>query len=503
MRLFRQLKPHIVLALSDAVSKIHVSFDGWTTKGGKRGFFGIVAHFPTAAGAVHDLPVSLPQLAGAHTGEAIAAVVVQTLREFGITSNQLGYFVLDNASNNDTAIAAIARDYGGFDPIHCRLRCGPHTINLIGQALLSDDDKDSYNNAAEELRTQELYMHEWRRHGQLGTLIAVINYIRTPQQHELFRACQRDANKALPADDQIPLLTPNCLKPLQIATKRLEDRGKASSFGAIYEVLPVFEYLLRNLEELAQPWIDVDFNAHNEAPEDHLHINLRAAWKKADAYYNKLDDSPIYYAATCLHPLYKYYCENSWSEKPEWIEAANKGFQRLWKSYKKLPKPVPILAARSTRTSDIDDVIEAYTQRNHTAAAPQGDEYDRWLNQEPPWRSLDDGNVIQYWIAMRSRYSCLSQFAIDILTIPASSCECERLFSELGDLLEPERRAISSELLAALQLIRAWTRAGYNTKKTDGIDGSTSLDSLTDESLSREYDIYSWAELLETEPVEK
>jgi hypothetical protein len=59
----------------------------------------------------------------------------------------------------------------------------------------------------------------------------------------------------------------NCLKPLEIATKRLEGRGKVSSFGAIYEVLPVFEYILRNLEELAQPWIDVDFNAHNEAPE--------------------------------------------------------------------------------------------------------------------------------------------------------------------------------------------------------------------------------------------
>ncbi|KAA8611875.1 hypothetical protein PtrV1_13751 [Pyrenophora tritici-repentis] len=318
MRLFKLLKPQIVLALSAAISKIHISFDGWTTKGGKRGFFGIVAHFATAA----------------------------------------GYFVLDNASNNDTAIAAIARDYGGFDPIHHRLRCSPHTINLIGQALLFGDDKDSYNNVAEQLRTEELYMREWRRHGQLGTLIAVINFIRTPQQHELFQACQRDANKALPADDQIPLLTPvrpvvtrwnsyhaaieratklhgafdrymehhiksvafnekrsgsackdvpawmrqgglaandwatiteyqNCLKPLKIATKRLEGRGKVGSFGAIYEVLPVFEYILRNLEELAQPWIDVDFNAHNEAPEDHLHINLRAAWNKADAYYNK------------------------------------------------------------------------------------------------------------------------------------------------------------------------------------------------------------------------
>jgi hypothetical protein len=47
------------------------------------------------------------------------------------------------------------------------------------------------------------------------------------------------------------------------------------------------------------------------APTDHLHINLRAAWNKANAYFNKLDDSLVYYAVTCLHPLYKYYCENS------------------------------------------------------------------------------------------------------------------------------------------------------------------------------------------------
>jgi hypothetical protein len=87
MRLFKLLKPQMVLALSTAVSKIHISFDGWTTKGGKRGFFGIVAHFATTAGVIHDLPISLLQLAGAHTGEAIAAIVIKTLKQFGITPN--------------------------------------------------------------------------------------------------------------------------------------------------------------------------------------------------------------------------------------------------------------------------------------------------------------------------------------------------------------------------------------------------------------------------------
>jgi hypothetical protein len=34
-----------------------------------------------------------------------------TLSAYGVTSNRVGYFVLDNAANNDTAIAALAREY--------------------------------------------------------------------------------------------------------------------------------------------------------------------------------------------------------------------------------------------------------------------------------------------------------------------------------------------------------------------------------------------------------
>jgi hypothetical protein len=108
-----------------------------------------------------------------------------------------------------------------------------------------------------------------------------------------------------------------CLEPFKITIKRLEGRGKhhSSNFGAIYEVLPVFDYLLDQLEKLAEPYADVVFDAHEEAPEDHLHINLRNAWVKAEEYYRKLDDSPVYYAATCLHPYHKYYCEKRGSTK--------------------------------------------------------------------------------------------------------------------------------------------------------------------------------------------
>ncbi|KAI2475920.1 hypothetical protein Ptr902_12746 [Pyrenophora tritici-repentis] len=133
--------------------KIHISFNGWTTKGGKRGFLGVVAHYVNSARDLIDLPIALPQLTGAHTGEKIAEVVSKTLQQFGINSRTVGYFMLDNATNNDTAVLSIAQQMG-LTAAHRRLRCGAHTLNLIGQALLWGSNNDAYDNDRSELAVE-------------------------------------------------------------------------------------------------------------------------------------------------------------------------------------------------------------------------------------------------------------------------------------------------------------------------------------------------------------
>jgi hypothetical protein len=69
----------------------------------------------------------------------------------------------------------------------------------------------------------------------------------------------------------------NALKPLRHATKRLEGRGKAGQFSAIYKIILVFKYLLAALKAIATPYKDVDFNASDDALEDHLPMNIEAA----------------------------------------------------------------------------------------------------------------------------------------------------------------------------------------------------------------------------------
>jgi hypothetical protein len=160
MRRFNFMLPQVIADPSKSLSKIHVSFDGWMTKGGKRSFLGVVADYVNSTGDLMDLPIALPQLTGAHTGKEIAEIVGKILQQFGINSRTVGYFMLDNATNNYTAVPRIAEQMD-FIAAHCRLRCGAHTLNLIGQALLWGNNNDAYDNNSSKLAVESELLRNW------------------------------------------------------------------------------------------------------------------------------------------------------------------------------------------------------------------------------------------------------------------------------------------------------------------------------------------------------
>jgi hypothetical protein len=59
------------------------------------------------------------------------SAIVQT---FGL-QQKLGWFVSDNASNNDTCIEALGSEVE-FDHFERRIRCIGHVINLVARSLL-------------------------------------------------------------------------------------------------------------------------------------------------------------------------------------------------------------------------------------------------------------------------------------------------------------------------------------------------------------------------------
>lgn len=108
--------------------------------------------------------------------------------------DQLGYFVTDNAGNNDTAIDLLC-DLLGLEAESRRLRCLGHIINLAVKAFLYRENAESFEVEMSDLdlkKLEEKYYLEllaaWRKKGPVGKLHNIVIWIRrTPQRRQIFR----------------------------------------------------------------------------------------------------------------------------------------------------------------------------------------------------------------------------------------------------------------------------------------------------------------------------
>ena len=97
----------------------------------------------------------------------------------------------------------------------------------------------------------------------------------------------------------------------------LEGRGRSGRNGAIWEVLPTYDWLLSELEGIKDRTKDATREefplAH--AIEDHVEQNVTRGHMKLSKYYELTGKTPVYYAAVVLHPRLKHYCRIAWADK--------------------------------------------------------------------------------------------------------------------------------------------------------------------------------------------
>src|SRR5271170_7109987 len=122
---FEQRKREMRHELRAARSNIHISFDLWTSPN-CYAIMAIVAHYIDSSGARKTNLIALRSLEGEHTGENMAALLLNVFREYKI-GGRIGFFVLDNASANDTCVDLVLRRlYPGMNTkqrLRRRLRC--------------------------------------------------------------------------------------------------------------------------------------------------------------------------------------------------------------------------------------------------------------------------------------------------------------------------------------------------------------------------------------------
>lgn len=80
-----------------------------------------------------------------------------------------------------------------------------------------------------------------------------------------------------------------------------------------------------------------------------------------------------------------------------------------------------------------------------------------------------DESPLDWWLAspQRARWPKLSQWAINILSIPAMSAEPERVFSGARRTISWERMQLGEETIQMLECLKHWIRSGLVTDIVD------------------------------------
>ena len=218
-----------------------------------------------------------------------------------------------------------------YNPIHHRLRCNGHIINLAAQSFLfytEDEALTDHNNDSSTFATPtELEMEHWRKKGPLGKLHNIVVFIqRSTQRIAKFRELSQGHNLSRDnstrwnswykmistamklkvavnvyctqyQENDADLLLPEDWKHLQQIQEFLQSFHDAtlsteSRDATIERVLPTMDFLLDQFEQGKLLYSEDPF----------MSPCYNSGWAKLDKYYGLTERSPVYIAALVLCP---------------------------------------------------------------------------------------------------------------------------------------------------------------------------------------------------------
>lgn len=130
---YKEHKDKVVEVLQRSPGLVHLSFDGWRSEN-RLALYGIACFYRDESNKPCKIAIGVPELSSRHSGANIATQIPDVIDQYAIR-DKVGYFTLDNAENNDTAMDEIGKDLG-FDGRMRRGRCFGHILNLSAKALL-------------------------------------------------------------------------------------------------------------------------------------------------------------------------------------------------------------------------------------------------------------------------------------------------------------------------------------------------------------------------------
>lgn len=519
---YNKRKDDVKLQLANCPSKINITFDMWSGPD-RRSILGIVAHHVSGNSIPQATLLGVKRVFSVHSGENQTKYLLQTVREYGIENRIGYFTMDNAKSNDHAVLHFLRQQSPGevesrirSQCIQRRLMCITHTLNLVVLALLkgafsqnhtrpsndhalgklvaivryvrsSDQRKQAFRSLATSLAkstggrsgieidgvaeecANELVKEDdfeldqlEQTQGHLSSVgdsgpatsatiqpleLLASNETRWNSTYLMIRRALhlKAAITVFSGDEEgvVPYIggqdwtvlqkTLDVLHPFYTATMMLEGRG-----ATIHRVLPTLFRLKRHLGEAGRSGLD--------EIDESFADGIGQAVAKLDKYIDRVSKVRVYWAAAILHPKFK----------------------------------LSIATNRATARSEFTTFFETHwgqgdDSQQVSEIVPKAGDYDDWLNSDPVgedtggWDELNAyldservpkvENVLEWWQVRLSQFPRLSTMARDILSIPASSAECERVFSRCKGTLTQARNRLADDTFDMLQCLQNWKGA--------------------------------------------
>jgi hypothetical protein len=383
--LFYKRKEILRGQLRGAASKINISADGsWSDC--RDNYVGVCSHFVSSDGQLCHILLGLKKIKTRKTGENQAVLVKEVLDDYGI--ERLGSFMGDNATDNDTLVESLAKDFD-IDPKQARVRCLGHIINLVIKSLLFGKGLSRLEKELSGASDEDTFKI-WHKEGPIGKLHNIVEYIlRSPDRIHDFADCQAEIS----AEDFPPIYQPisdggirwhsvaamikraillrpatesyqsryvsptsgydlrksfltmedwhalkvwgKVLETFRVLCETEERRSAAcgaKNFGMISAVITGLSFMYKKLDDLAALTAkDAKLKAN-----EHFQAGVMGAQIKLTEYFNKIRDSDLYCSAVALNTQWRLdWFKTLWSkyDNGKWVRQAVTSFRRLYDEY--------------------------------------------------------------------------------------------------------------------------------------------------------------------------
>ena len=234
-----------------------------------------------------------------------------------------------------------------------------------------------------------------------------------------------------------------------------------------------------NLQYLYTELIKMRDELQDEADHHYLKNGVLYGIEKLQTYWQKIIIQPevSYYAvATILNPrLRLLWFKDYWRRHPTWYKKAEASMEIVFQQYvdaEEEPDEASEMEEPTRRKSPgglYDKILTVDTSlltgaRNYKKARRATEllkYYDAIVQDlsEADGEGLLYGDPLTWWQTIgRRTYPILYKVALDFLSIPATSCECERAFSGGRRTVTFERNLLSGSTIEALQLQKDWLK---------------------------------------------